>query len=415
MSGRLPGALADLRILEVSDESGQHCGKLLADMGADVLLVEPPTGHPARRVGPFVDDVPGPDRSLFFWHYNTSKRSITLDLRTADGREIFRRLAERADVVLETCRPGYLPSLGLGYEQLRERNPRLIYCSLTPFGQDGPWHPYLTTDLVHLALGGQMASSGYDDVPGAPPIAPTGGNAWHIGSHYAAIGIMGAVVARDRLGTGQYIDASIHEACAGTTEMAVPFYIYTGSVVKRQTGRHAMLYTTPPWQFRCKDGKYVNALLLFIDLVRWQNLVSWLDNAGMAEDLTEDIYLIPEVQQERIFHIVEVVGRFIAAHNADEIYHGGQQRNLPWTPVRAVEDLVEDPQLTEDRQFFAHVEHPEIGRTVTYIGAPYKFSATPWRIQRRPPLLGEHNREIYEGELRLPHDRVVSLAEAGVF
>jgi len=170
----VPGPLAGLRILELADEKGQFCGKLLADLSADVVKIEPPGGEPTRHVGPFLDDIPHPERSLSFWYYNTSKRGITLNLETADGRELFRRLAATSDVILETFRPGFLASQGLDYESLRKQNPGLILCALTPFGQTGPWRGYLSSDLLHMAAGGEMASSGYDeaDVPDAPPIAP---------------------------------------------------------------------------------------------------------------------------------------------------------------------------------------------------------------------------------------------------
>ena len=168
------GPLTNLRVLELANEKGEFCGKLMGDLGADVIKVEPPGGETTRAVGPFLNDIPHPDRSLSFWHYNTSKRGITLNLKTREGQELFRRLAESADVILETFPPGYLGSLGLGYEDLVPANPKLILCSLTPFGQTGPWRDYMSSDLAHMAAGGQMASCGYDevDVPDAPPIAP---------------------------------------------------------------------------------------------------------------------------------------------------------------------------------------------------------------------------------------------------
>ena len=159
----LPGPLAGLRVLELADETGQFCGKLLGDLGADVVKIEPPGGEPTRHVGPFLDDIPHPERSLSFWYYNTSKRGITLNLQTADGRELFRRLAAASDVILETFRPGFLASLGLDCESLSKQNPGLIICALTPFGQTGPWRDYLSSDLLHMAAGGEMASSGYDE------------------------------------------------------------------------------------------------------------------------------------------------------------------------------------------------------------------------------------------------------------
>src|SRR5215472_12161618 len=169
----LPGPLEGLRVLELADETGQFCGKLLGDLGADVVKIEPPGGEPCRRIGPFVDDVPHSERSLSFWYYNTSKRGITLDIATPDGRDVLRRLAATADVILETFRPGHLSSLGCGYQALNEQNTGLILCSLTPFGQTGPWRDYLSSDLLHMAAGGEMASSGYDeaDVSNAQPTA----------------------------------------------------------------------------------------------------------------------------------------------------------------------------------------------------------------------------------------------------
>ena len=263
MTDTLPGPLAGLRVLELADEKGQFCGKLLGDLGADVVKIEPPGGEANRHVGPFLDDIPDPERSLSFWYYNTSKRGITLDLATADGRGIFTRMATTADVILETFRPGYLASLGLDHASLCERNHRLIMCSLTPFGQTGPWRDFLSSDLLHLAAGGEMASCGYDeaDVPNAPPIAPGGGNAWHMGCHFAYMAIMAALVHRTVAGHGQYIDASIHEACALTTEAAIANYVYRGEVLQRQTGRHHTAGATPRTQFRAKDGVYVCALV----------------------------------------------------------------------------------------------------------------------------------------------------------
>src|SRR6185312_13091158 len=153
----LPGPLAGLRILELANETGQFCGKLLGDLSADVVKIEPPGGEPCRHVGPFLDDIPHPDRSLSFWYYSTSKRGITLDLETADGRELFRRLAATSDVILETFRPCFLASLGLDYESLRKQNPALIMCSLSPFGQTGSRRDYLTIVSLYKAAGGEMA------------------------------------------------------------------------------------------------------------------------------------------------------------------------------------------------------------------------------------------------------------------
>jgi crotonobetainyl-CoA:carnitine CoA-transferase CaiB-like acyl-CoA transferase len=219
--------LSPYRVLDLTTERGLLCGQILGDLGADVIKIEPPGGEPCRRIGPFLHDIPHPEHSLSFWYYNTSKRGMTLDINTADGRDLFRRLAAIADVVVETFRPGYLSSLGCDYAMLSRKNPGLVLCSLTPFGQTGPWRDYLSSDLLHMAAGGEMASSGYDqaDVPNAPPIAPGGGNAWHMGCHFAYMAIVAALVHRTVSGCGQYIDASIHEACALTQSRPSPLHL----------------------------------------------------------------------------------------------------------------------------------------------------------------------------------------------
>jgi crotonobetainyl-CoA:carnitine CoA-transferase CaiB-like acyl-CoA transferase len=403
-----------LRVLELADHKGQFCGKLLGDLGADVVKIEPPGGEPCRNVGPFLGDMPHPERSLPFWHYNTSKRGITLDVETADGRALFARLAGSADILFETRPPGFLAALGLTYELLQDRNPGLVMCSLTPFGQTGPWRDYLSSDLLHMAAGGEMASCGYDgaDAPGAPPIAPGGGNAWHIGCHFAYIAIMAALVYRTVTGCGQYIDASIHEACALTTEAAIANYIYRGEVLRRQTGRHHAAGKTPRTQFRAKDGNYITALVAGrLNPKYVLELAKLLDSYGMAGDLKDPKYQDPAVIAASTSHIIdELVANFIASLPAEEIYHAAQQRGFTWGAVRAPEDLLADPHL-HDRGFWKTVEHPELGRSFVYPGEAAIYNGSPWGISRRAPLIGEHNAEIFCDELGLSRGELLVLAE----
>jgi crotonobetainyl-CoA:carnitine CoA-transferase CaiB-like acyl-CoA transferase len=409
-----PGPLAGLRVLELAGETGQFCGKLLGDLGADVVKIEPPGGEPCRRLGPFVDDIPHPERSLSFWYYNTSKRGITLDLGTADGCDLFRRLAATADVVLETFRPGHLSSLGCGYHALSKDNPGLILCSLTPFGQTGPWRDYLSSDLLHMAAGGEMASSGYDeiDVPDAPPIAPGGGNAWHMGCHFAYMAIMAALAHRTVSGRGQCIDASIHEACALTTESAIANYIYRGEVLERHTGRHHAAGPSPRTQFRAADGNYVCALVGGrLNPKYMKELADLLDTNGMAGDLRDLKYQDQAVITANTSHIIDdLVASFIASLPAEEVYHRAQERGFTWGAVRAPEQLLGDPHLS-DRGFWKEVTHAELGRTVTYPGEAAIYTGSPWRISRRAPLIGEHNTEILCGDLGLLPGELTMLAE----
>jgi crotonobetainyl-CoA:carnitine CoA-transferase CaiB-like acyl-CoA transferase len=410
-----PGPLDGLRVLELCDEKGQFCGKLMGDLGADVIKIEPPGGEATRSVGPFLDDRPGRERSLAFWHYNTSKRGVTLNLASKDGRTLFRRLAGNADIVLETFAPRYLAGLGLDYAALKQANPGLILCSLTPFGQTGPWRDFVASDLVHMAAGGFMGCCGYDvaDDPAQTPIAPGGGNAWHTAGNYAYMAILAALLHRQNTGSGQSIDVSVHDCCAVTTEMHIPTYLYHGKVVIRQTGRHAQMEANAPAQLICADGRYVNAQANRVPYRRFADLVAWMDEYGLAEDLGEPRYASAEGFAAHTAHIDAVIVRFVARLPQAEVAHGGQARQFNWGAVRAPDELVEDGHLA-DRGFWVEVEHGELGRRFKYPGSAAIHNGSPWRISRRAPLTGEHNREIYGAELGLDDCELAGLMEAGV-
>ena len=411
------GALSDLTVLDLCDEKGQLIGKLLGEMGARVVKIEPPDGDPARTVLPFRDDVPDENQSLYFWSFNTAKEGITLDLNKTAGQDVLRRLVSKADLLLESFAPGYMESLGLGYDELSTINPSLIMTSLTGFGQDGPYRDYKTSDLVAMAMGGVMHSCGYDDLPGAPPIRPSGGHGYIIASNYATLGTLMALNWRDMTGEGQYVDASIHEACSCTTEAAMPTYIYTKELVKRQTGRHHGVQPTPKTLCPTADGKYINVFAVFTSLDQWLSLVGWMDAVGMAEDLTDPRYRDMARMRMRVGpevdHAFVVVKKFIAVHNAEEIYRGAQGRKFPWAIIRSPEENLDDPHFAEDRGVFAQIEHPELGETYTYAGRPYIMNGTPWR-SFRSPLLGEHNDLVYGEELGMTQEEIADLRQSGV-
>ena len=410
-------ALEDLTILDLCDEKGHLVGKLLGEMGARVIKIEPPGGDSARNVAPFRGDVPDRDGSLYFWAFNTAKEGVTLNLETPRGREMLKALAAKADILLETFPPGHLDARGLGYSDLSAINPALVMTSITAFGQDGPYRDYRTSDLVALAMGGVMHSCGYDDLPGAPPIRPSGWHGYNIGAHYAALGTLMALSWRDMTGEGQHVDASIHEACSCTTEAAMPTYIYQKEIVRRQTGRHHGVQPTPKTLCPTADGKFINVFAVFTSLNQWLSLATWMDSKGMAEDLLDPHYRDMARMRARtgpeVDHAFEVVKKFIAAHPAEEIYRGAQERKFPWGIIRSPEETLEDPHFAEDRAFFAQVEHPDLGETYTYAGRPYIANGTPWRTFRSP-LLGEHNARVYGGELGLSEDDLARLAAEGV-
>ena len=411
------GALSDLTILDLCDEKGQLVGKLLGESGARVIKIEPPAGDSARRVGPFRNDAPDQNQSLYFWSLNTAKEGITLDLDTPRGQELLRRLVRKADVVLESFDPGYLDSMALGYSDLSAINPTLVMTSITPFGQDGPYRDYKTSDLVALAMSGVMHSCGYDDVPGSPPIRPSGGHGFMTAAHYAAIGTLMALNWRDMTGEGQHVDASIHEACSCTTEAAMPAYIYSGEVVRRQTGRHHGAQPTPRTLYPTSDGRFINVYAVFTSLNQWWSLVTWMDAEGMAEDLTDEKYRDMAVMRARtgpeVDHAFDVVKRFIASRTAEETYRGAQERKFPWGIIRSPDEALGDLHFAEDRGFFEEIEHPELGAKYTYPGRPYIMNKTPWRTFRSP-LLGEHNQRVLSADLGLGDQEIEQLRADGI-
>ncbi|MGE0878344.1 MAG: CaiB/BaiF CoA transferase family protein [Acidimicrobiia bacterium] len=395
--------LSDVRVLEVADEKAEYCGKLLAGAGADVVKIEPPGGSPTRRIGPFVDDIEDPEKSLHFWHYDFGKRSVTLDLTTTEGQAAFRRLAADADVVLESQGPGVLDGLGLGYDQLSSLNPGLIMASITPFGQSGPYRDWQGSDLVHLAMGGVMMSSGYDPTPEGEydiePIAPQMWHSNHIVGMQMTDAILAALLYRSRTGRGQFLDGSIHRSVSLHTGSDLPMWIFSRQTVKRQTGRYGTNRIGPESLAPTKDGRHVLAFVsaefqIGREHKKW---IEMLDTHGSADDLTDPKYddLEYVLQPTNIRHVHAVARRWIAGYKFDrDIWREGQNRRLHWAPVRKPEDNLSDPHWAQ-RATFAEVAHPEIGRSVRYPVAPWLAESCPWRTDRKAPKLGEHNDDVF--------------------
>ena len=381
--------LDGLRVLDLTDEKGMLCAKLLADMGAEVIRVEKPRVASDR-------DTPA------FCYLNAGKRSISLNLESKAGRELFKSLVKKAQVVVESKPRGYLESLGLGYLELGNINPGLIMASVTDFGHNGPYRDYKSCDLVASALGGQMYVCGEGE---SPPLKPFGEQTYYSACLFAANGILLALWHRHTTGKGQYIDVSAMECAVATLDHVLVRYFYEGVVAKRRGSLH---WNNAFRIFPCRDGYILLSLFQ-----QWETLVEWLDAEGMAEDLTDEKWLDREKRLEQLDHIIEVLERWTKSHTVAELVEKGQLMRFPWAEVSSIPGLMDSPQLKE-RGFFVEVEHPESGKKYKFPGAPCQMSRSPWRIGTRVPAPGEHNMEVYHGELGLSEKDVEVLIKEGV-
>ena len=381
-----------LRVVELADDpAGEYAGKLLGDGGADVVKVEPPEGVAGRRHGPHAGGTAGPDTSLFFRWYNTSKRSVVVDDPAGPERAELDRLLTGADVVITSATGPRARETGLDPHTLVAGRPELIVLSITPFGLDGPWAEYRSSDLVALALGGPLSSCGYDD-HSIPPIRPGGNQAYATAASFAQTGLLLALLERRRSGHGQVVDVAVHSALAVSGELANPFWFYNRAVVQRQTCRHAQPSPTQPALFRCADDRWVYFALILADQKPWQALVDWMADHDLAADLTDPEYADFAHRQRHFAHVQELVEVFFLLIDAETAYHEGQARGLPIGITRAPEELLDDEHLAA-RGFFVDVDHGD-GVTARHPGSPYRFSAFDLPGPRPAPRLGAHTREV---------------------
>lgn len=407
------GALAPYRVLDLADEKGVLATKLFGDLGADVIKVEPPGGDPLRRLGPFLHDDPHPEKSLYWLTYNTGKRSVTLDITTADGQALLRELAQRVDVLFESYPPGHLDSLGLGYAALRTLNPRLVYVSVTPFGQDGPYAHYKATDLIGFAMGGLMFQCGDED---RAPVRITTEQAYAQANVQAAAGAMIALYAREVIGEGQWVDQSMQEAVAVSNDTAHQFWDLNKVIIKRMGMRRGTIAQPLQLVWECADG-YVAALPIVGAAL--QDMRRWMLEEGEGGDLADSQWdnrtIFPgpgQLSPEEIAHLEGLVAPFFQKRTKAELYAKAQRRRVYLCPVSTVADLFENPQV-EARQFLTPIEYPEWGVTLKHLGGPYKLSATPWQNRGRAPRIGEHNTEILGNELGLSPAELAILSSGG--
>lgn len=381
---RTSQALGGVRVLELAGAEGEYCGKLLADFGAEVIKVEPPGGSPSRAEPPFVDDRPGPDRSLPFLYFNANKKGITADLDTEAGRERVRRLARTADVLVESARPGTLPAMGLGYLDLRAANPGLIYASVTAFGQTGSYSRYRWSGLTAFAMGGLMYVSGK---PSAPPVNAPGAQAFLVGSAHAALTILMALWHVRRGGPGQHIDVSMMD-CLAAMENLVSRSASTGAHPQRDGTQHR--FATPGTIYRCADG-FVHIFVTNSQPGAWSRFADWL---GRPEALARAEFEDPVYRRGHVAEVDRVVSEILAPLPKERVYEELQARHIPCAPVNTPLDFVHDPHI-RSRGFVIDTVHPRLG-PMEFPGRAYKTDC--WRFRRHAPAVGEHDRDVLGGE-----------------
>ena len=409
------GMLSPYRVLDLTDEKGVLSGKLLGDLGADVIKIEKPGGDASRNIGPFYRDETDPEKSLFWFAYNTSKRGITLNIETAEGQDIFRRLAKDTDFILESFNPGHMKGLGLGYDDLAETNPGIIMVSITPFGQTGPYSRYKGPDIVTWAMSGRMYGLGDAD---RPPIRIS-----HQPQTYLQAGIEGAMAAtmalyhRSLTGRGQHIDLSIQAAFAQPGDSA---FDQSQVVRPRRAGMLAGARINVNRTWECKDGGLITWIYMpgsFDGAKRNSGLVQWMAEEGMATDFLKNFDWeeldYQSVDQEVIDQLEAPTREFFLSHTKSELLAGAVKYRVLFYPQFTTADILTDVQLIE-RGFWNEVRHPELGATIKYPGAFALASETPPKVIKRAPLIGEHNQEIFGEYLNYSPEEIMRLKEAGI-
>ncbi|MFH0960131.1 MAG: CoA transferase [Pseudomonadota bacterium] len=405
----LATAIPPIRILDLTDERGFLCGKILAELGADVIKIERTDGRDQR---------PESEKSLFWLAYNVGKRCITLNIETADGKEIFKRLANAADVVIESFRPGYMSGLGLGYETLSETNPRLITVSITPFGQTGPYRDYIDSDLILSAMGGVLYLTGDPD---RRPVRTSFPQCYFHGAAEAAVATMLAYYWREETGEGQYVDVAVQPSLLLATSNAVPRW-YLNKELSQRAGTRRMGYNAfgaaPKQIWPCEDG-YVAFMLMGARVGAKTNsrLVEWMDNEGMANEGLRSMdwinYDMRLVKPEELDRMEECIGQFFRAHTKAELYEGAVKRDIMLCPVNTVKDIFNDPQL-KSRKFWQEIKYSKCDAPLHFPGPFFRASEMSPAPIEKIPNLGEHNQEVFEGELGLSREEILRLEDANV-
>ena len=344
---------------------------------------------------------------------------MILDLDAESSRRQFMSLVEGADVLIDARPVGYLAERGFSDAQLKSCNPRLLHLQISPFGNNGPWATFKGSDLVHLALGGVMMNCGYDSDPegryDTPPIAPQMWQSYQIAGEMAVMALLGGLHCRSMTGRGQRLTTTVHGAVAQQTETDVPNWVYLRQPHARKTGRHSMPSASPPVQAATKDGRWLYPYRSYVlragDVAGHQRLVKVLSKYGMEDDLADSSYEDPDFlsRSSTVLHIGDVIARFVNRFLFErDVWREFQDVGLTWAPVRRPEENLSDEHW-HHRETFVGVEHPELKKSFTEIGAKWSCPEVPWRTGPRAPLLGEHTKEVFEEQVTVRPLRIEPL------
>ncbi len=399
-------AFSGLKVVEWANNiSGPYCAKLLADLGAEVIKIEVPgVGDEARQYGPFLNDIPNPEKSGLFLYLNTDKLGITLNVDTPTGREILKKLLVNADVFVENFPPQITEALELDYNHLSKINNKLIVTSVTPFGQTGHYKDYKAYEINNDAAGGISIGIG---LPEREPLVMPMSQGAFLSGISGAVGTLSALLARDKTGEGQHVDVSEVESwCNLVTGLIIITYIYQGVTGIRQ-GRRTGYGSYPSGTFPCKDGYMC---LLAPQQAQWERFLSLMGYPEWAKNPKYNNRR--RMTEELADECDKLIMPWLKERTKEEIFSLCRENHLPFAPIRTIDELLVDPQLKE-REFFVDVPHKEAG-TLKYPGAPFKMSRTPWAIEKAAPLLGEHNEEIFVNRLGYSKEQLVNLRKSGI-
>lgn len=385
--------LEGYRGVEISDGSSQFCGKILADLGADLIKIESSDGNPARKFYPFYQDISEPEKSINRLAFNTNKRSMSLDLNTNKDRNIFLKLIKTIDFIIEPG--GFLEELDLGYSLISTIKPDIIVTDIFPFSRSGPYAHFKACDIVLMAMGGQMFTCGDIDRP------PTriGVDQAHINAGlHAAIGTLAGLYHRDNGGEGQQVDVSMLEAVVELVTIEMAWWKYAGILFKRCGPCRPRAHLEVRCVWPCKDG-HVSFMLVGGGFGRTiKPLVEWMDSHGKAGRLKEidwNKFGFISLSEEENIRIEKTFKEFFLEHSKEELFDEALKKGFPLAPVNTFQDILDCDQL-KSRDFWGAVESPESEEAISVPGLPYKFSETPLILRQCAPLIGEHTREIEE-------------------